>query len=386
MKLIVYGVYTSNVMMCVCHIFTKIKQMKKYFIVNPFFVVLFGSIFLLTGCDQITELAKKIIPDSGSDYNAEKERLRAQENINNSKKIQTSDNKLLTDEDLESLFSNNFGRNNTLYNQILYYKTVCYAAKCAKDAYNDNISNKTMKDLGFSPIGKGYYLFYDGQNNMKVDVGVREISSNPNIKRVIAISFRGTQPTKAWLNDIQTDLSCQPYENPLGAGKKCKIHFGFYTRYYEGFHQTIAPKVKTDCGIDVFNTNNTAFLIMSHSLGGAYGEILALDLICNDVSPNKIIAVGLASPPIGNKELYNFAQTKEATVRIFKIYCDDDPVPTMGLGAHTLSANPERFSTFGHTKIKSHTKIPPIDFWYHDLGNTYIPYLEEMKEKFDYLD
>jgi hypothetical protein len=439
-----------------CANISKNKQMKTLKRLNLFFVTLFAGCFIfLSGCDQINELLKKIVPDAGEQYNAAEELRAAQgtsdkirpdvpKGINAPKTVikgciyglswsaknarqycvnwsffdkksqkqaegtsywidnaeyewvvpdkegvmyvnvyaknsggqsdnplvidvqVLSDNKLLTNNDLKALFNSNFSRSNA----TLYYKTSYYAAKCAKDAYNET-SNKTMESLGFSPIGKGYYTFYDGKNNMKVDVSVRAIPPIGNVRRVIAISFRGTQLLEAWFNDITTDVLFNPYSNPFGSGEKVEIHFGFYTRYYEGFHLTIAPQIKANCGIDIFNTDNTAFLIMSHSLGGAYSEILALDLIHSGISPDRVIAIGLATPPIGNEELYAFAQNKGATSRIFKICNVNDPVPILGWDAYTLSANPEPFSIFS---LISHNP-----FWYHNLDNTYIPYLEKKK-------
>lgn len=51
----------------------KSKKMGRYFIENLVFLILFGSLILLSACDQINELAKQIIPDSGEQYNAAEE-------------------------------------------------------------------------------------------------------------------------------------------------------------------------------------------------------------------------------------------------------------------------------------------------------------------------
>jgi len=52
--------------------------MKKYFIKNSLFAVLFGSLILFTGCDEIRALVQKIIPDAGEQFNAAEEMRGAQ--------------------------------------------------------------------------------------------------------------------------------------------------------------------------------------------------------------------------------------------------------------------------------------------------------------------
>lgn len=357
----------------------------KCFIIQKFATLFFitvslSCLFALSGCDEIKELIAKIpqlLPDAGSQYNATEEMRRAQDNRTNSNREEEVNNNsknslrgninpmiqkdtngiaILTYNDYESAFANP-----TVYNERFAY----WCAKAAKDAYSESDSNATMSLLGFKnkkldllELSIPIYYKLGGIINkinftvgLKAFIGYKELEKPINgTKSVVMISIRGSKTESNWLSNfncgpvnwetgwttiheelLKSILTIIPMDTDLSSAPE--VHGGFFL-----CTNKIWNKIIEDKDYKKYIDKSTLFIVTGHSLGGAIAELLCLKLRDYHHSPQYIINYGFASPPVGDKDLWQYANERKLNSRIFKIMNKNDIIPSAGIFAYTLAS------------------------------------------------
>ena len=274
----------------------------------------------------------------------------------------------LSYEDYLSVFSNP-----STYNKKFAY----WCAKAANAAYSKSKSNAAMDTMGFSNTSIT-------PSALQAFVGYKELDKPiNNTTSVIMIAIRGTNVKD--VRNFVSDLDAAPVnwktgKETLNGGrigseigkaeggtlggaiggalgvvvdeyaveifdKTPEAHGGFYK-----CTELIWSEMQKNKYYKANNLKNTLFVVTGHSLGGAIAELLSLKLKENDVPTKNIICYGFASPPVGDKDLYDFANGKyggkpgELSNQIHKIMNTRDPIPTAGIFAYTLAYNPYKFT------------------------------------------
>ena len=209
-------------------------------------------------------------------------------------------------------------------------------------------------------------------SGLKVFIGHKKLEKSIyKTTSVIMISIRGTDPTQ--LSNLLADVNAYPYRwdtglpfptnNPLHKGPGA--HGGFYFGVNE-----IWKILQADSDYSQYiDKGNALFIVTGHSLGGALAELLSLKLRENHTSANSIISYGFASPPVGNKELWKFADEYDITCRIHKIMNEADKIPTLGFFAYTLANNVVKFKDSRGNLLDNHSmELVYLNYYLNLLG------------------
>lgn len=268
----------------------------------------------------------------------------------------------LTKNDYSKLFDLQFKPESS---DSLFVKAAYWTAKIEQATYGSFNANKALSFLGFENVHS--FEKYRDPYNMRVDCGVMEIPTIPSANKLLCLSFRGTTNVTDWYRNLHF-----AGVSPIPSKPNLQLHYGFYEGIWYAFKEDLSKKIEVEYGIDVFADTDVAILIIGHSLGGAYAEILSFYLMSSGTVPSKhVIAFGHASPLVGNIDCQTYSVKNGMGARIQKIACTQDIVPFIGykgFKGYTLSANPFGFG-FDDGKHAN-----PV--WFHELQNTYIPYLK----------
>jgi len=262
----------------------------------------------------------------------------------------------LSYEDYLSVFSNP-----STYNKKFAY----WCINASNDAYKDFTNNAAMGEMGFINNESIPIPFFSIGKleipDLKFFIGYQKLEKEiNNISNVVMISIRGSNKPMNYISDISAAPVDWKTGLPSTIGNQIidgvielidnipEAHGGFYTCMIR-----IWEKIKTNSTYSKYINKykgNTLFIITGHSLGGAIAELLSLKLKENDVPSNNIICYGFASPPVGDKDLYHFANGKFGgksgilSNQIHKIMNTRDPIPKAGFYAYTLACKPYEFT------------------------------------------
>ena len=283
----------------------------------------------------------------------------------------------LTLDDFASAFSSN-----TAFDVKLAYQS----ARAAEDAYG--ISENAFVDNGFA--FENVHPFDSDILDIHVLCGIKTgIDLNGNIKKIFAISFRGSQTGWNWAANF--DFAPEPWI------LNHDVHEGFLACYRE-FRNSIVPKINAEYGnILGSSSSDVAYWVSGHSLGGALAEMFTIDRINNGVSPNNMICYTVGAPPVGSKELYNYANAElHASSRIHKIMNTNDIVPSAGVNAFTMANDVFRFTSGNDVvtpavmilflagqlplAVGAEALLVPFIMHNHSCKDTYIQYLRDILE------
>ena len=241
-----------------------------------------------------------------------------------------------------------------------------WCGKAANDAYTEGNINNTMDLLGFNteklnlPEFSINVLQVLGINVISVSVGMKVFIGEKiiNGQQYIMISIRGSSTTSNWL----TDFNCVPFKwetvlpsipdviwtptltnwfhtTPINDNTP-EAHGGFCLATNK-----IWNYIKSSTYYKYMNSK-TKFIITGHSMGGAITELLTLKIKEETKAPStNFISYGFASPPVGDVDLYNLANSYGLCSRIHKIKNQYDIVPSAGLFSYTLSNNVKTITT-----------------------------------------
>ncbi|MDR0874454.1 MAG: lipase family protein [Prevotellaceae bacterium] len=237
-------------------------------------------------------------------------------------------------------------------NPVTYNKKFAYwCMKASSDAYKS--VNNTMDTMGFpnTPIVPLKSLNWI---DLQAFIGVKKLDKTiNNTKTVVMISVRGTKN----IGNILSDIFAYPVKWSDGIpnlketftieffDKTPEVHAGFYY-----CTKLILNKMQENKDYKAQDLKNTLFIVTGHSLGGAIAELISLNLKENGVPTKNIICYGFASPPVGDTDLYDFANGKyggkqgELSKQIHKVMNTGDKIPIAGIFAYTLALSPYKFT------------------------------------------
>jgi hypothetical protein len=143
------------------------------------------------------------------------------------------------------------------------------------------------------------------------------------------ISLRGSDSIEDWLNNIQIELVDLNWINEANS-KNIKIHKGFSERWnnlYPFFRDNIIfSQSLINFKNQVKNDNfSNKIIITGHSLGGAIGTILALNMTLYD-KDYYILITSFGAPRIGNNEFIELIKNQQ-NIKIMRFVNKKDLVP-----------------------------------------------------------
>ena len=258
--------------------------------------------------------------------------------------------------------------------EIAYWSGMIAEYTYAKASYPTE--NFALTTLGFT-TGRFYSFFeLEGaqQEDLMVDVGVKEVYWEGDSFTLVVFAFRGSVPLA--LNSPTTrenmrrnmDFFPQPWR-----GSSVTVHRGFYGQYND-FVQYILPEVNERLGLDILQNEAGAYQdvkiwITGHSMGAALAELFALDLIENGLPPERVMAYGFATPLVANQSLRERAESVGASCRIFRIVHRRDMVGVVGYGVlrgRSLALD-ENNIIFGNRGMLNRS--------HHSLPRVYVPFV-----------
>jgi len=148
------------------------------------------------------------------------------------------------------------------------------------------------------------------------------------------ISLRGSDSIEDWLNNIQIELIDLNWINEANS-KNIKIHKGFWERWnslYPFFRDYIiySQSLTNYKNQMKYNSSNPKIIvpkiiITGHSLGGAIGTILALNMTLHDKDCD-ILITSFGAPRIGNNEFIELLKNQQ-NIKILRFINKKDLVP-----------------------------------------------------------
>ena len=150
----------------------------------------------------------------------------------------------------------------------------------------------------------------------------KQIQVNGVNKKLVVLSFRGTRTDTVFnqIDDILGDVSGVPVE--FYDNHTLDVHYGFH-KYFKDF------RLKESAYIDLSN-NNTVYVTVGHSLGGAIAKLYAASLRERGVTYDKISTYTFGAPPVAYtksdfQKRYNY-ESGEKPFRIIESTNKLDPI------------------------------------------------------------
>jgi len=261
--------------------------------------------------------------------------------------------------------------------EIAYWSAMISEFTYGKYAYP--YENRALTTLGFTTTRVYSFFEHEGElkDNLMADAGVREIIAPDGSSYIlVAIAFRGSVPLV--LDRVTThenmrrnlDIRSQPWREDM---PRVTVHRGFHDQHND-IVRYLLSEINEEFDLSILRSGghrdpNLRFWITGHSLGGALAEMLTLDLIEHGVEPERVMTYGFATPLVGSRHLYEFAQSIGASDRIFNIIHRQDMVAHIGYGlifGRSLAAD-ENTIEFGSRGIWNRSN--------HGLPRTYLPFV-----------
>ncbi len=187
-------------------------------------------------------------------------------------------------------------------------------------------------------------------------VANKSIEIDGTEKNLILISFRGT----AGVNDVLTDINSTAVSYEHG-----KVHKGFYdsseaARSMENVIPVLDPIHQRSSSLNSVIRNakneNTIFLVVGHSLGGAIATLYSTSLLNRGVPKSKILVYTYGAPSVGDMTYVN---TYDGNLYLHRVRNQYDPVPfaayfdtLIDIGDSTVNMG-ITFSQLGLTAVKN---------------------------------
>jgi hypothetical protein len=183
-----------------------------------------------------------------------------------------------------------------------------FAAYSSADVYSDSMIKLFLSMRGFKDI----QFLEDKSTNMQAIVAYKKIED----KKVILISFRGTQELKDWLTDIDI-------KEATFLDTDTQVHNGFYQSFKAFIEKEEDIKIDNTTLADILSNNkNYRFFISGHSLGGAIATLYGAYLY--DKNINDFIVYTFGAPGIGYD---NFVNKYDGKFKLYRIRNRTDPIP-----------------------------------------------------------
>jgi predicted lipase len=158
-----------------------------------------------------------------------------------------------------------------------------------------------------------FFKAYDHVAKKQRDISILYYSQTLNM---LLLSFSGTMYISEWIEDL--DFT-QVNPTSITNNTDIMVHKQHY-KMYNSMRDELINFVKN------IGDSNTLFVITGHSLGGSLASICFLDLILNNISPNKILYT-FGAPRTGNSTFSNIISQNIS----FRIANTADIVPDLPL-------------------------------------------------------
>jgi predicted lipase len=131
-----------------------------------------------------------------------------------------------------------------------------------------------------------FFKIYDPAGKKYRDMSILYYSQNLNI---LLLSFSGTRYISEWIDDLDF---AQVNPESITNNKDIMVHKQHY-KMYDSLRDELINFIKN------IGDPKTTFVITGHSLGGSLASICFLDLILNNIAPNKVLYT-FGAPRTGN--------------------------------------------------------------------------------------
>ncbi len=192
-------------------------------------------------------------------------------------------------------------------------KTAHFLAVMARGAYNKDLTENNYIKLG---LENRRFYHYDGEGDLIAAYTIGEKILEDET-RLILITIRGTSNINQWL---ETNFNLFAVSNALDHG----WHSGFYASAKDAFES-----LKTYMGGNV-SSEQTKYVITGHSLGGAVGNLLSMELFLAGVDSSDVYNYNFACPNVAIGHNYSDAWNQDGMQSNIHNVCNwCDIVPSM---------------------------------------------------------
>jgi len=249
--------------------------------------------------------------------------------------------------------------------EMAYWSAMISEFTYAKPSYPS--TNLALTALGFTTTRHYSFFKHNGEylDDLMVDIGTKQISSNDMNFTLKAIAFRGSVPlaleSPTTRENMRRNMDFLPRQ---WAGTESTVHRGFYNQFND-FVEYILPEITALTE----SCPHTKFWITGHSMGGALAELFALWLIENGTNPQNIMIFGFATPLVASRQLQEHARQIGAADRIFRFAHRQDMVGYVGYRiffGRTIAADCNNIM-FGRQGV--------FDRSHHSLPRIYLPFI-----------
>ena len=184
-----------------------------------------------------------------------------------------------------------------------------------------------LNKKSFNPITRKFYNsnYTSGYNIVKILYSCPYYSTNTCIgaiyhneeKNYHIITFRGTQETFEWMNNLNVKQEILKFENSNNLNESFIAHKG-YIDLYKQIDNDIQEYIKEKTNED------STIIICGHSLGGAL-SILTSIYILNNTKNRKINLIVFGAPKIVSSNVKDFIE-KHSNI-VISYHRETDPVP-----------------------------------------------------------
>jgi len=180
-------------------------------------------------------------------------------------------------------------------------------AKLSDMAYQTNLNaedHNYIEDNGFQTVQGNDASYFYTFGSLKFLPLIKDITIGGNSKKLVILSFRGTDSTVDAIND----LSYAPvpfYDNP-----DLQVHGGFHNQYFKRLRENEANVSLSGTALSTLvsnsvGTNNTYFVLAGHSLGGATATLYAASLRERGIPRENVLVYTYGAPPVGFDDFHN---------------------------------------------------------------------------------
>lgn len=197
----------------------------------------------------------------------------------------------------------------------------------------DPIAIAISSSQGYMPSGMSQLA----QSSLQAVVGYKNISVDGHSKRVIAITFRGTQfgnPSQQF-PDLAIDASAGSVQYALGDANN-KVHEGFYAS--ENAMELLENSIQISgisLGTLIANSakagaSGDIFWVSGHSLGGGIATLYAARLLDRGINRDNLLVYTFGAPAAGNanfKDVFFNSAKLTKKINLYRFRDKNDAIP-----------------------------------------------------------